>query len=411
MVMALNVWTNMILVRAAHRYKVYDLGGLLGSLPGRWTRIARASCDLSIWISVFLCLVGYLIVVADSLELLLPKLARSYRVMIGGFIALPLAFLDQNRLAFSSTLSILANIYVFALLLWSSSGESDELRGGGPRCLFGVGHGSITMISALMQAAIVQMCVLPMYEQLDRRSPERFTLCAVSGFGSVTVLFIVFSSLGYLLYGAGVSSNILRDLPKGLAGDVARIAMAIAVLGVYPIILSSMIAPIQHAEQRALRHDRVLMIPSPKRGPGSPGASPSNSPPSSPLPSRASSPPESPESSGSTGIFDRTVAITRSFRWSHVATLLVVIGSMVGAVMTHSLGFVNIVNGALQVAALVALAPSAVGYFLLGRTSLLWRGAMITLLCSGLLVSALGFVYVNNDSAELVQHCIWSTTW
>jgi len=416
LVMALNFWTDMILIEAAHRVKVYDLGGLLGRLPGRWNRLARGMCDLTIWVSVFLCLVGYLIVVASSLKLLLPELHRTYRVIIGGFIALPLSYLDQSRLAFSSTLSIAANIYVFGLLLLSPAGRSAEVAQ--PQatteglCIFGMGHGSITMISALMQAAIVQMCVLPMYEQLEHRSPRRFAVCASSGFGSVTVLFVCFSSLGYLHYGAGVSSNILENLPQGLLGDIAKIAMAIAVLGVYPIILSSMIAPIQHSENRAARQARDLMIPSPLPSPGSPGMSPPSSP--QPFYTDIASPPGSPRNAESlediqnASTSQRCRQMIRSIRLSHVATFCVVCLSMVGATIWDSLGFVNVVNGALQVAALIALVPSAVGYFLLGRRSCLWRGTMIALLISGLVASALGFKYTSNDSEDLLKHyCSW----
>lgn len=445
-VMALNVWTNMILVRAANRVKVFDLGGVLGRLPGRCNRVARALCDVSIWVSVLLCLVSYLIVVADSLELLLPELCRTYRVVLGGLVAFPLSFLDQAKLAFSSSLSIAANIYLFVLLLSSPAAHEDS--GNQTRCVFGMGHGGITMVSALMQAAIVQMCVLPMYEQLERRSPERFAGCAIAGFGFVTLLFIVFSSVGYLLYGATVSSNVLQDLPIGLGGDIARIAMAVAVLGVYPIMVSSMIAPIRHAEQRAARHHVPLMIPSPPYAgspPPSAGASPWTSPPGSPMLRQLSqpSPPGSPwpplpismtmppgastemplNQSYSNGSTDGSAARAAAdfakrcrgrihrLRWSKVATSGVVLCSIAGANMTDSLGYVNIVNGALQVSALIALVPSTVGFFLLGRVDFVWRCAMAVLLCSGLVVSALGFKYTSNGADDLMKHCMWSISW
>merc|ERR1712178_553470 len=97
----------------------------------------------------------------------------------------------------------------------------------------------------------------------------------------------------------------------------------------------------------------------------------------------------------------------RRIRWSHAATLGVVAGSILGAMTTHSLGFVNILNGALQVSTLIALAPSAVGYFLLGRESLTWRCTMTTLLCTGLVASCLGFVYTTNDVDGLTKNCMW----
>ena len=93
-------------------------------------------------------------------------------------------------------------------------------------CLLGFGKGDVTMISALMQAAVVQMCtsalvvavehrgaqrpipggliltqllreiarfcptfwrllsgILPMYEQMEQRSPRKFAICASTVLG------------------------------------------------------------------------------------------------------------------------------------------------------------------------------------------------------------------------------------
>ena len=102
------------------------------------------------------------------------------------------------------------------------------------------------MVSVLMQAAVVQMCILPMYEQMEHRNPGRFAKCLGISFGFVAFLFVGFSSIAYVAIGPHVSSNVLIDLPHGTFGGFARVVMAFAVIGVYPILTSSMVAPIQH---------------------------------------------------------------------------------------------------------------------------------------------------------------------
>lgn len=256
LVLAVNAGTNMILVCAAEKHHTYDLGSLLGRLPSLGHTV-KAVCEVTIWLTVFMCLVGYLIVIADSGKLLLPHMPRALRVLASAAIVLPLCFMDQEHLAFSSTLSIAANLYVCALLLllfatgWRKPVQDDSEFN---CCLFGYGKGSVTMVSALMQAAVVQMCILPMYEEMKRRSPRRFAVCLGFSFTFVAVLFGLFSTVAYFVLGPKVSSNVLLDLPSGPMGDVARMAMAVAVIGVYPILLSSMIAPIKHSAPGRREH-------------------------------------------------------------------------------------------------------------------------------------------------------------
>lgn len=247
-ILAVNGATNMVLVYAAEKHHTFDLGALLGCLPAQG-KVAKAFCEMTIWLTVFMCLVGYLIVVADSSELLLPELPRAFRVFMSAGVILPLCFLDQKHLAFSSTLSIAANIYVCVLLAtlcfsgWRKPSEDEAEQ---DFCLLGYGEGTVTMVSALMQAAVVQMCILPMYEEMVGRSPERFAVCLTFSFSFVALLFATFSAVAYFVLGPTVSSNVLLDLPAGIFDNLARVAMAIAVIGVYPILLSSMVAPIKH---------------------------------------------------------------------------------------------------------------------------------------------------------------------
>ena len=189
-------------------------------------------------------------VIADSLQRLLP-LERYLAVLAGAAVVLPLCFMDQQHLAFSSTLSIAANLYVCCVLVaafslgWRGDPKLEDVE---DCCLLGFGRGDLAMVSVLMQAAVVQMCILPMYEQMDHRSPRRFAACLGISFGFVALLFIGFSGIAYIAIGPKVSSNVLLDLPHGPFGSFARVVMAFAVIGVYPILTSSMVAPIRHQE-------------------------------------------------------------------------------------------------------------------------------------------------------------------
>ncbi|CAJ1339769.1 unnamed protein product [Effrenium voratum] len=357
LVLMVNAGTNMILVFAAEAHGTFDLGGLLGCLP-RGGKVLQAVCEATIWLTVFMCLVGYLIVVADSCQLLLPGMPRTSRVAVSAMIVFPLCFMDQSRLAFSSSLSIAANVYVCLLLvaLYLSGWRKPAMSFAEHECcLLGFGKGDVTMISALMQAAVVQMCILPMYEQMEQRSPRKFAICLGYSFSFVALLFVTFSCVAYFVLGPKVSSNVLLDLPPGPFGDLARVAMAVAVVGVYPILLSSMVAPIKHREDHEASHRHCKMGSASQR-----------------------------------------------------ATVGIVAGSAVVASLTSNLGQVNVISGASQVAVFVAAAPGLTGLFLL-KGGATWRACMLMMMAAGVMVSIAGVAYTDNFVGELQDTCHWAT--
>lgn len=127
LVLVLNALSNIILVVAAERLQVFDLGGVLGHLPGPWGRSLRLFFDASIWFSVGLTLVGYLVVVADALESW--HLPKTYGLALGAAVALPLSFLEPKYLAFSSSLSVGANVYLVGLIAVLFSYKRGAARG------------------------------------------------------------------------------------------------------------------------------------------------------------------------------------------------------------------------------------------------------------------------------------------
>jgi amino acid permease len=52
-----------------------------------------------------------------------------------------------------------------------------------------------------MFSVIIQMCVLPMYEELEERSPQAFQKIVNISFAFLFLFMSLFSTVGYLLYG------------------------------------------------------------------------------------------------------------------------------------------------------------------------------------------------------------------
>merc|ERR1712060_848824 len=94
-------------------------------------------------------------------------------------------------------------------------------------------------------------------------------------------------------------------------------------------------------------------------------------------------------------------------------TIIVIVGiSYVGALCIRSLGFVNVIDGALCVGAFTALVPSLVGLRMLDRKgSMAWKAAMICLLVFGLTNAFLGIRYNDNYRSDLAQHCAYEGPW
>lgn len=300
------------------------------------------------------------------------------------------------------------------------------------------------MFSGLMNAAIFQMCTLPMYEELQDRSPRRFGGCLLVAFVFVLILFVGFPSLTLILYGPLVSSNMLKDLPNTVAGDLARFGMALAVIGCYPIYIKSMIAPLEHTEERATKRHESFALPSPSSSiAGSPLPSPIHSPilsasqPSSEVFSPLLEAPLLPESCveiPSSTMATKAAAVRQGRDWycmhwlrrkrwrtvkvkvlgvrtlvparpSQIAKVLIVIITAIGASMAPKLGSISIFSGAVQVAALVGLGPGLAGIFLLGMDGVMWRMLMVLTIVFGLLMSAIGMRFTDNFVQEL--QCSW----
>jgi hypothetical protein len=274
--------------------------------------------------------------------------------MLAAISVLPLCFLDQRRLAFTSFLALAANANIFTFLVSSYSIQEPGTEHPAI-CFFGLGPGSVAMMSAMMQVVVIQMCVLPMYAELENRSPAKFNRIVMVSFSVLLFLCTGFAVAGYLTYGPNVSSNVLKNLSGTHWGHFSQLSAACAVAAVFPIILGPMVAPMLTSQAVARLH------------------------------------------AGSPQII------------SGVATCCIVVAVMGVALVVTDLGFLNVINGALSMGAFVATVPSLVGLYLLGVRSSnpVWRGVMYTLLVVGLAMAVLGVILSDNFAAALKSACVW----
>merc|ERR1719265_2662817 len=145
------------------------------------------------------------------------------------------------------------------------------------------------------------MCVLPMYAELENRSPAKFNSIVGVSFSILLFLCAGFAVAGYLTYGPSVSSNVLKNFSGTPWGHLSRLAAISAVAAVFPIILGPMVVPIAASGGRR----------------GLPGAN--------------------------------VIA--------GIATCCIVIAAMAVALVVTDLGALNVFNGALSMGVFVAAVP------------------------------------------------------
>ena len=98
-VVALNGFTVMLLVHAAEAHKKFDLGSLVSVLPGRWPGpIAQGAFNALVWFTMWMTLLGYIIIVQDCLTSLFPSrsvlASRWLWAVLSSAVVLPLSWMD-----------------------------------------------------------------------------------------------------------------------------------------------------------------------------------------------------------------------------------------------------------------------------------------------------------------------------
>ena len=103
--------------------------------------------------------------------------------------------------------------------------------------------GAITFVSTLGTAVVIQMCLLPLYADMENPSPKKFRRAVNVAFAAVGFLFVAFAVIADVAYGNEIESNVLLNIKSGGWGVVAQIGMIAVMLGVYPLMLMPMVAP------------------------------------------------------------------------------------------------------------------------------------------------------------------------
>jgi len=311
-VMLVMAETCCIVAEACEKYQAFDIGKLVRLIPGPLGSVTECLCNLVIWVGMFMCLVGYMIV---SVDIVLPMVSsgpldsRVVLIMISTACCLPLCYVNQQYLAFSSFLAIAVNIYLVLLVAYQFLVSPWT---GEPSCTFGYGKGIVSLYSTIMMAVVMQMCTPPMYKTLEHRSVARFRKVVYTSYSFLFLLFTGFQTVALYAFGPLVPQDILVSLPGNVAGNAARLGMLGVILGVYPIMMIPMVAPILDAEWGG-----------------------------------------------------KSMA---SFTKAGIA-----VSGMVVAFFVTQLGVLNVINGSFTVVIIVTLAPGLVGLYLVEKNKIMMR--------------------------------------
>jgi amino acid permease len=335
-------------------------------LPGRLGRrlpglgaLTQTFINCMVCVVCMISLVSYLIVMYDSAkDLVGDALSRSAVISLAALLMVPLCFLDQRYLSWSSTIAFLVNIYIIGLMISLYAEKSFEKSLPSGACLLGVGKGVIAMLAVLGQCFVIQMCVLPMYQELEDRSPRNFRRCLLIAFGALTLIFGAFAFLGYLTFGPSVEGNALKSLPQTGWARAAQIGTIMVVSALYPIMAIPMVAPVRNMNLGGFYNNCR------------------------------------PEA-----------AARRRKLVTSAAILVIVLVSCVGALSLEKLLVVNVIGGALCVGIFAGLAPGLAGLCLLETRSSAWKFMMLILIVLGVLNAVIGIVFTDNYEEDIASHC------
>lgn len=338
-VVIVNAWTVHVLVRGAEKYDVYDLGSLLSKLHPRISRISQYTVNITNYAVLLIGQINYTTVMAVALKDIMGNSgwsAIASRVTVGA-VMLPLCFLNQKYLNVTSGITITLNLFIFGIICYLPKRPTGT-------CALGIGEGTMSMVASFEQAIVIQMCALPMYQDMKDRSPARFCRSVNTAFLVVFFLFSAYFTLGYLTFGPEVHGLILRSFPDDPFGEMGRIAGGISVVGCYPIFEQAMVAPIWN-----LKSD---------------------------------------------------------MRWPFyvAATVITVGGTTALSIFISDYAILNVISGCICAVVFVCLVPCVVGYSLLELSGFERTGLMV-LLVIGTTIGILGFFYSDNYVGGM--HCFW----
>eukprot|EP00930_Biecheleria_cincta_P076748 TRINITY_DN63970_c0_g1_i1.p1 TRINITY_DN63970_c0_g1~~TRINITY_DN63970_c0_g1_i1.p1 ORF type:complete len:536 (+),score=74.97 TRINITY_DN63970_c0_g1_i1:32-1609(+) len=426
-VVALNFATIMILVHASEKFQAFDLAAVLGKLPGRLGPMMQILTNAMVWIALFGSLASYIIGMCDSASPFLRGSFLDHRIIVAGFSSLlvtPLCFLDQKYLSFSSTAAVLVNCYLMILVLSEFVRRSTQKTLPSETCVMGLTTGSLTMVSTAAQCIIIQMCVLPMYQEFEGRfqQPQAWSepVDDVRNYADA-----IESHLGRPPHpedkiktrdGQEISFLQLTELANDISQSAFPIQIQARPLGpqkfakvlmvafsLLVLLFSAMATAGYLTFGENVQSNLLLSLPNDSAGQVAQAGMFLVLGAVYPIMMIAMIAPiknMEPEKFGEglAGKRKKSLVVTG-------ATLLLIAASFGVALVVDSLGMVNVLDGALCMCFFTALVPGLVGLLLLERQSQLWRSFMYALLVGGFILGILGIVYTENNPDKLRSAC------
>lgn len=384
-VLLLNLWTMIVIVQASERWQEFDLGFLLGHLPGGVGVAVNVAVTIFVVITQFLCMLSQALVITNALVTEAPGGSAFHnRVLmccLSGVLLFLVSLLPQQYLSFSSAAVIFANIYVTMLLIAYAVGldeseteiaergivESDNL------CFFGLAPGALSQVSNLMYCISFHACIPPMYFELEHRSVAKFTKCLCAAFFILFLLIVTVSVSGYVAFGPKVHSDVLDSFPvNSLLGNVGKFSMSLSLFGCFPLQVPPVIAPVVNVFRHrsgADSYQRPLLLDK-----------------------------EANTSKDMSERFGRPLLI--------LLTGFVVVLVMGVSLTVSSLGVLNNICGAACAFGHTGVIPASIGLYLLGEVPRTLKAAFSLLLAGTAVIAVLGFFITDNFVSDLTHHCI-----
>lgn len=356
----LNGATTMIFIHVAENHKRFDTGFLATQVPGPLGTILSYASNLVIWVGGWACLVSYSIIFADSLVKIQSSFSRWICVLSSGILAFPLSLLPQKYLGFTSSLSVIVNIFLFVVVIkdFYKSGLAEDV------CIFGTGRGSIAMLCAFIYSTLLQYLSFPMYEQLEDATPQKFLRILIVSWTFVFIIFVSFTSLAYLTYGGTVNSDVITNFPDDIFGKISRVGTSIVVLCCYPQQVQPMMIPVEEIIAAKTWSTR--------------------------------------ETYSSLNDFAPT---ENNFQWyRYLAIAMLITAATSTALFVDSLGVINVLNGAICLLLFASVLPGTFGLYLLD-SSFFTRVMYYILAFVGCSFAILGVIFTDNYHTEVESNC------
>jgi len=354
----LNAATSMIFIVTGEKYKKFDTGALCQLIPGRLGKVLSVSANAGIWISQFLCLIANTIIFSDSLDTIMDGYGHRWIwVLVFGAMTLPLSMLPQKYLGFTSFVSIAVNVYLVCIIVKNFAEQ-------GPKkdrvCIFGYGRGTLAMVCTFSMSSVLQYCAFPMYEEFQDATPKRFLNVLIISWSFVFLIFATFTSFAYMTYGELVESDIIDMLDADVYGNISRGGISVVVTCCYPLMVAPMLQPV-----------RELLEP---------------------------------RSQGYETLNDGK---KEKSKWKYYKPFIVtgIVGFATACTLfVDSLGFVNVLNGALSLFLFVCGLPALFGLYLWENTRFM-TFVYYLLGFFGTSMAIFGLIFTDNYHEEVMGHC------